>query len=74
MKLKTRTNKSGYRKFIDPATGKAEYTHRRVAEKKMGGKIYKGCEVHHVNGNKTDNRPSNLRTVSKKEHRDLHKK
>lgn len=72
--LKTWTNNSGYQKFLDPRTGKSEYTHRRVAEKALGGKIFSGFEVHHRDGDKTNNRPSNLDVVSKAEHLRIHGK
>ncbi|MBK7689223.1 MAG: HNH endonuclease [Elusimicrobia bacterium] len=72
--LKTRTNGSGYQQFKDKTTGKWVYTHRRVAEKMIGGKIYSGREVHHIDQDKTNNRPSNLMIVSKAEHRSIHRK
>ena len=52
-------NNRGYKNFKD-IDGKWQSVHKRVAEKKVGGKIFKGQEVHHKNGNKLDNRPSNL--------------
>lgn len=48
--------------------------HRRVAEKKVGGPIRKGYEVHHRNGVKTDNRPSNLSVLPKWLHRAIHRR
>lgn len=38
------------------------------------GKIPSGCEVHHINFNKKDNRKENLRLMNKYEHRSLHNK
>jgi hypothetical protein len=72
--FQTWTNASGYQKFRDPRTGRAEYTHIRVAEKKVGGPIGAGREVHHIDGNKNNNRPSNLRVMSEAQHRAIHRK
>ena len=71
--LKTRVNSSGYQQFKDPGTGQWTLTHRRVAEKLVGGPIFPGREVHHIDGDKTNNRPSNLTIVSKTEHRRIHR-
>lgn len=72
--LQTRVNGSGYRQFRDHKTGKWELVHRRVAEKKVGGKIGAGREVHHIDGNRSNNRPGNLLIVSKEQHRAIHRK
>jgi hypothetical protein len=72
--FRTWSNSSGYQKFRDPSTGRAEFTHIRVAEKLVGGKIFPGREVHHRDGDKTNNRPSNLQVMSAKDHRALHAK
>ena len=69
--IRTRT-KNGYAQYNSGNGWK--WTHRRVAEKKMGGSIRPGYEVHHINGNKRDNRPSNLRVLSKAQHRAIHRK
>ena len=71
--LETRVNSSGYQQFKDPGTGKWTLTHRRVAEKLVGGGIFPGREVHHIDGDKTNNRPSNLTIVSKAQHRRIHR-
>ena len=63
-------NKSGYKVFKE--NGKTKSVHKRVCEKKMGGKVRKGYDVHHVDGNKNNNRPSNLRAVKKSTHRKIH--
>ena len=72
--LKTKVNSSGYMQFKDPNTGRWTLTHRRVAEKKVGGRIFAGQEVHHLDGDKTNNRPSNLKILSKAAHRSIHRK
>jgi hypothetical protein len=72
--LQTWTNPGGYRKFRDPSTGRAEYTHIRVAEKKVGGKIFPGYEVHHKDGDKTNNRPENLAVLTDAAHRAIHRR
>jgi hypothetical protein len=66
----TRT-KNGYAQYNAGSGWK--WTHRRVAEKKMGSSIRIGYEVHHINRNKRDNRPSNLRVLSRSAHRAIHK-
>jgi len=47
--------------------------HILVMEKMFGGPLPEGAEVHHCNGNKTDNRPYNLRLfLSRSEHMKYH--
>jgi len=68
--MKFSRNKSGYKVFKE--NGKWKSIHKRVAEKKVGGKIFPGREVHHIDGNKNNNRPSNLTVVKKSAHREIH--
>ncbi len=63
-----RKNKSGYKVFTDN-DGTTQSVHKRVLEKKMGGKVKKGYEAHHVDGNKNNNQPGNLRSVKKSKHK-----
>ena len=71
--LETRVNSNGYQQFKDHHTGTWTFTHRRVAEKLVGGPIFPGRVVHHIDGDKTNNRPSNLMIVSKAEHHHIHR-
>lgn len=57
---------AGYSKVRAPEHPRAHrptgyvYEHILVAEKAFGGHLPEGAEVHHVNGIRDDNRPSNL--------------
>jgi len=73
MPFRFKRSKTGYQVFKDK-DGKTRSVHKRVAEKKMGGKVRPGYEVHHRDGNKNNNRPSNLSVMKKSTHRRLHVK
>lgn len=42
--------------------------HRLVAEKTLGRRLDRADEVHHINRNKSDNRPENLVVLSGPDH------
>ena len=71
--LRTRTQ-NGYSQYYDRSSGNWKYTHRRVAEKKLGGRIRSGYEVHHRDGNKRNNSPSNLSVLTRSAHRAIHRR
>lgn len=64
---KTYKNKSGYSVY----SNSGKFVHIAQAEKKVGGKIYKGYEVHHKDGNKLNNSEENLAVLKKHFHRKI---
>ena len=65
-------NKTGY--LTLSIKNKRHYVHRLVMEEHLGRKLEPGETVHHINGDKTDNRIENLTIISRKEHNRLHAK
>ena len=63
--------RNGYQTFIED-DGREYYVHIRVMEKKLGGPVPLGLVVHHINGNKDDNRPDNLVAIVPGIHGRLH--
>lgn len=53
-------NGSGYLTIRQPLQIRGQYVHVAVAEKALGRSLPSGAEVHHVNEDHGDNRPTNL--------------
>ena len=64
-------NKDRY-KWVSKS-GKVILVHRLMWEENYG-KIPEGMVVHHINENKKDNRLCNLKLITHKEHRRIHKR
>lgn len=62
---------SGYIKVL-VGIRQYKYEHAIIAEKALGRPLKRGEVVHHINGNKLDNRNSNLLICSKAYHHMLH--
>lgn len=68
-----RYRRNGYVEFTRGAH-KGRMAHQVVMEKYLGRKLNKGEEVHHIDGNRSNNHISNLQVMSKSEHASMHSK
>lgn len=54
-------------------SGKDQYEHREIAEEILGRQLEAWEVVHHINGRRSDNRPSNLCVMARLDHDRYHK-
>ena len=71
MPLYRKVNKKGYELTTNPMSGKDNFTYRRIAEYQFD-EIPKNYHVHHIDFNKNNNNPTNLKLLSKEDHFKLH--
>ena len=67
---------NGYKFVSRPGYGSSRYCpeHRIIAEKALGRELKSGEIVHHINGDKSDNRNCNLLICTRGYHEQLHRK
>jgi len=74
--IKRRTHKKKGREdgyvTVRFSSGKKMYRYRLVAQLVTGGALPPGINIHHINGNKKDDRPSNLYLCYWREHAKFH--
>ena len=61
-------DRKGYQRFRK----NTKLFHRAIAEEKIGRKSKPWEIVHHINGNKLDNDPTNLEVLDRDEHYEIH--
>jgi len=67
---KTYVDEKGYKRYVNSN----KLVHRHVAKKKLGNTIFDGYVVHHKDGNKLNNKRSNLQVMKRSSHSRLHSK
>ncbi|MDD4348348.1 MAG: HNH endonuclease [Opitutales bacterium] len=65
-------NENGYKTFYHPVKATWVLEHRWIIEQVIGGKIFPGYVVHHIDHNKLNNHPSNLKLMRESDHLKLH--
>lgn len=64
----------GYRRVSTLIDSKRRREHDLIMEQIIGRKLNPDEQVHHINGEKLDNRPENLMVLTNSEHQKLHNK